>query len=56
MKIYLVLFNTETKKKFTKYFNSLYEKNKFKDKLRYSKRLYVIEDSEDIFYGENALL
>lgn len=56
MKIYLILLNIETKKQFTKYFSSLYEKNKFKDKLRYSKKLYIIEDSEDIFYGIDALL
>lgn len=56
MKIYLVLMNRETKTKWTKYFDSLYAKNCFKDKLKYSKKILIIEDSEDIFYGEGALL
>lgn len=55
MRIYLILMNIETKRRWTKYFSSLYEKNCFKDKLKYSKKLLIIEDSEDIFYGEGAL-
>ena len=49
-KIYLVLFNIETKKTFNKYFETEFEKDKFKRKLKYSKRLFVIEDSSDIHY------
>lgn len=49
-KIYLVLFNIKTKKTFNKYFETEFEKDKFKRKLKYSKRLFVIEDSSDIHY------
>ena len=47
--------NRETKKKFIKYFDTEFEKDKFKRKLYYSKRLMIIEDSSDIYYGEGAL-
>ena len=56
MKIYLLLYNIETHKQFFKYFNSEYEKDKFKRKLKYSKKVMVIEDSSDLYYGEGALL
>lgn len=49
-KIWLVLYNRETKKSFTKYFNTEFEKDKFVRKLRYSKKLVVREDSTDIEY------
>lgn len=55
-KIWLVLLNVETLKRFTKYFETEFEKDKFKEKLRFSKKIYIIEDSSDIYYGENALL
>ena len=55
-RVWLVLYNIETKRRFTKYFETEYAKDKFKEKLRYSKRLFVIEDSSDIIYGEGALL
>ena len=51
-KIYLLLYNRETHKQFFKYFTSEYEKDKFKNKLRFSKKLMVIEDSTDIIYEE----
>ena len=47
-KIYLLLYNKVTHKQFFKYFNTEYEKDKFKRKLYYSKKLMVIEDSTDI--------
>lgn len=55
-KIYLILMNLETKVKWTKYFETEFEKDKFKEKLRFSKKIYVIEDSSDIYYGEDALI
>ena len=50
MTLYLVLYSRETKKQFTKYFKTEYDMDKFKNKLRFSKRLFVIEDSRDIYY------
>ena len=50
MILYLVLYNRETKKQFTKYFDTEYDMDKFKNKLRFSKRLFVIEDSRDIYF------
>lgn len=50
MTLYLVLYNRENKKQFTKYFETEFEMDKFKRKLKYSKRLFVIEDSRDICY------
>ena len=49
-KIYLVIYNLETNKTFVKYFDDKYEKNKMKNKIRFSKKLFVIEDSDDIKY------
>ena len=49
-KIYLVICNKENKKSFIKYFDTEFEKDKFKRKLKYSKKLHVIEDSSDIYY------
>ena len=51
MTLYLVLYNRETKNQFTKYFKTEYDMNKFKNKLRFSKRLFFIEDSRDIYYS-----
>ena len=50
MKVYLILYNIKEKKRFTKYFDSEYDKDKFKRKLTYSKQLIIIEDSSDIIY------
>lgn len=50
MKVYLALYNIKTKKSFIKYFNSEYDKDKFKRKLTYSRLLIIIEDSTDIIY------
>lgn len=55
MKIYLLLYNRETHKQFFKYFDTEYAKDKFKRKLYYSKKLMIIEDSSDIYYGEGGL-
>lgn len=48
MKIYLVLYNKETNKQFLKYFDTEFEKDKFKRKLKYSNKIFVVEDSTDI--------
>lgn len=45
--IYLVLYNREANKSFKKYFDTEFNKNKFRRKLRYSKKLLVLEDSSD---------
>ena len=48
MKIWLVLYNIEKKVKFTKYFETEFEKDKFKRRLKYMSNLILIEDSTDI--------
>lgn len=50
-KIYLVIYNIENNKSFIKYFDCEYDKNKMKNKIKYSKKLFVIEDSSDIKYS-----
>lgn len=47
-KIYLYLMNTEKNFKFFKYFDTEYEKDKFKRKLKYIPYLLLIEDSTDM--------
>ena len=47
-KLYLLLQVIETHKQFFKYFDSEYEMDKFKRKLRYSKKLMLIEDSREL--------
>ena len=48
MKLYLLVINLDTKKQFFKYFNCEWEMDKFKRKLKYSKKLMVIEDSREL--------
>ena len=48
--IFLVIYNIETNKTFIKYFNDKYEKNKMKNKIKWSKKLFIVEDSDDIKY------
>lgn len=50
MKLYLLLQIIETGKQFFKYFDTEYEMDKFKRKLRYSNKIMVIEDSRDMMY------
>lgn len=50
MKLYLLLQNIETHKQFFKYFDTEFEMDKFKRKLKYSKRIMLIEDSRDTVY------
>ena len=47
-KLYLLLQVIETHKQFFKYFDSEYEMDKFKRKLRYSNKLMLIEDSREL--------
>ena len=41
---YLILLDITTNKTFTKYFETEFEKDKFRRRLRYSKKLLVKED------------
>ena len=50
MKIWLVLYNTEKKYTFTKYFETEFMKDKYKRRLKYIKNLILIEDSTDIYF------
>ena len=51
MKIWLVIKDLETKKTFFKYFDTEYEKDKFKRKIKFIKNLMIIEDSSDIYWN-----
>lgn len=51
-KIYLVLYNRETKKQFIRYFTTEFEKDKFKRKLKFSKIIFVVEDSTDTVFTD----
>lgn len=50
MKLYLLLQNIETKKQFFKYFETEYEMDKFKRKLKYSNKIMIIEDSREVIF------
>ena len=50
-KLYLLLQVIDTGKQFFKYFNTEYEMDKFKRKLRFSRKIILIEDSRDIYYA-----
>ena len=51
-KIWVVLYNKETKRYFTRYFETINEKEKYLRKMKFflSKNLILIEDSSDIIY------
>lgn len=49
-KLYLLLQDLTTKKQFFKYFDSEFEMDKFKRKLKYSKKLIIIEDSREMIF------
>lgn len=54
MKIWVTMMNTETKRSFTKYFDTLDEKEKYLRRMKYfllQKKLILIEDSTDIIYS-----
>ena len=46
-KLYLLLMDLTTNKQFFKYFDTEFEMDKFKRKLKFSKKIEVIEDSRD---------
>lgn len=52
--LYLILFDITTFKEFKKHFASEFQMDKFKRKLHYSKKLYIIKDSRegDLTYEE----
>lgn len=50
--IYLILYDLITNKSFRKYFDTEYDKEKFKRKLKFSKKIRVLEDSCDNKYME----
>ena len=47
-KLYLLLQVIETGKQFFKYFDTEFEMDKFKRKLKYSTKLMLIEDSREM--------
>lgn len=47
-KIYLYIMNTEKKFSFFKYFDTEFEKDKYKRKLKHIPYLMILEDSSDI--------
>lgn len=49
-KLYLLLMDLTTNKQFFKYFDSEFEMDKFKRKLKYSKKLIIIEDSREMIF------
>lgn len=49
-KLYLLLFDITTRKEFFKYFETEFEMDKFKRKLKYSKKLFIIEDSREMIF------
>lgn len=52
-KLYLLLQQRDTHKQFFKYFDTEFEMDKFKRKLRYSKKIIIIEDSREVIYDYN---
>ena len=50
MRLYLLLMNLVNKKQFFKYFDTEYEMDKFKRKLKFSKKLCIIEDSREMIF------
>ena len=49
-KLYLLLQVIDTHRQFFKYFDNENEMDKFKRKLKYSKKLIIIEDSREMIY------
>ena len=49
-KLYLLLQLVESGKQFFKYFDTEFEMDKFKRKLKYSKKLLLIEDSREMVF------
>ena len=49
--IWLYIKNTEKNFFFTKYFDTEFEKDKYKRKLKYIPTLRLVEDSTDIYFN-----
>lgn len=49
-KLYLLLQDLISKKQFFKYFETEFEMDKFKRKLKFSKKLVIIEDSREMIF------
>lgn len=56
-KIWVVLYNKETKRYFTRYFETKDEKEKYLRKMKYFllRNLILIEDSDDIIYERKEI-
>lgn len=52
IELYLILYDVTTKKQFRKDFKCEYDMDKFKRKLNYSKKIYVIKDSRDNYFWD----
>ena len=50
IKCYLILYDTEKDRQFTRYFDTEYEMDKFKKKLQYSDKIYIIKDSRSVIF------
>lgn len=46
--LYLILYDITTNKEFKKTFASEFQMDKFKRKLHYSQKLYIIKDSREV--------
>lgn len=49
-KLYLLLKDLLSGKQFFKYFDTEFEMDKFKRKLKYSRKLVIIEDSREMIF------
>lgn len=49
-KLYLLLYDITTNREFFKYFECEYDMDKFKRKLKFSKKLFIIEDSREMTF------
>lgn len=47
-KYYLLIMDLRTNKQFFKYFETEYEMDKFKRRIKYSEKLMIIEDSREL--------
>ena len=50
-KLYLLLYNKVVKQRFVKYFETEWEMDKYLRKLKFSKNIFLIEDSRDVYFG-----
>ena len=51
-KIWLVIRNNKTKLTYTKYFDTEFEKDKYKRRVHHIQYLMIIEDSTDIYFND----